>query len=208
MLHKMQLLGSRKSAAAGTGLALFKQRETLSAAGAIAQQQTSQAPVEAAVALLCFSLPGTDANIKSETVAIRIRPGAPHSLCLRPGGPWESENAAVAINSGEDIDSFNVQALDIWGNPTAPTSGLPFSVMVSSPAISPAEQAFDVDASGVATVNGFLAVRSGEAEMNIAIKTSADNESMQAAAEVALPTQDLRQVSYLVLLLAKYESRI
>lgn len=189
LLHRMQVLGSKKTAQTGAGLALFNQAEHASGSAAAPGQQASQPAAHAASALLCFNLQGAGKSLAVETVPIRLRPGAPNALRVVPRGPWEGTSAVVSC--GEELNELTVQAVDTWGNPTAPAPGLSFSIAASCPGLSPAEKSFEMDPSGVTALEGLRAVRSGEQCLALTVGGTAENEALQAAADVALPGKEL-----------------
>ena len=196
LLCDLKLVGSKKASAAGIGHDLFKPAgdacltDSACAGGQRSISQTSH--ISAASAFLCFSMVGS--SIAAEAVPLRLRPGAPRSLQLVPGGHWDSATSSASVPSGGELPEFCVRAIDAWGNPTAPSERLKFSVAVECDALAGSPSTFEVDASGVATITGLRAVtrRSGPATVTLRVQCSSGSEAMQTAIDAAQPGEDLR----------------
>jgi hypothetical protein len=126
-----------------------------------AQAPPSKQCLPTAEVQLCISLQGSP-DLEPVVLPLRVRAGAPHSLHMLPGNPWEEAGgggdsewqAAVALQHGASLPSFQVAVFDVWGNPTAPSADLGFAVLAECGATRPQAQEFTPDALGIATVEG------------------------------------------------------
>ena len=110
----------------------------------------------------------TSASAVSVSLPLRLLPGAPVALRIsgKEGGDASSSSAitsllAAGVPAGSPLPAFSVQALDAWGNLTAPFEGVfGFELEVaSSPLLElPAEgKRFCFDGTGTARVEGLTA---------------------------------------------------
>lgn len=212
-LCSMQVLGSKKAAANADGIPLFNRHmpETLSnadGAGVGAQRSLSQSYLQPVAARISFAL--KDHKLDPGIVSIRLCPGAPHALRLVPGSPWDSKDSLYSISSGEELKNFAVQAIDAWGNPTAPSPSLNFSLRISCPSLGssspppatvddsspPCCGVFPFNGCGIATVTGLRSIprMTGETTMVLSVECLYKKKAVQAAVNVAMPFQDLKYV--------------
>lgn len=161
LITGLQLLGSDAAAAAAeagaeAGLALLSCTDGLSHPTARqAQAAPSRQSLPVAEVLLRVSLAGSS-DLEAVTLPLRLRAGAPRSLRPLPGHPWQDagEEGAVKLQHGGVLPPFQVAAFDAWGNPTAPSPQLGFSVLAECEATGPDAKECGVSALGIATVEG------------------------------------------------------
>jgi hypothetical protein len=162
LISGLRLLGSAAAVAGElAGLLLLAGGDGLSHPTARqAQAPPSKQCLPTAEVQLCISLHGSP-DLEPVVLPLRVRAGAPHSLHLLPGNPWEDVGggdgdgqAAVALQHGASLRSFQVAVFDVWGNPTAPSADLGFAVLAECAGTRPQAQEFTPDALGIATVEG------------------------------------------------------
>lgn len=161
MITGLQLLGSAEAAAAAAsgcqppGLALLAGGGGLSHPTARqAQAAPSRQSLPVAEVQLRVSLASAP-DLEPVVLPLRLRAGAPQSLRLLGGHPWEEAGGeAVALQHGAALPAFQVAAYDAWGNPTAPSTDLPFVVVAECDATAPGAHEFSVSALGMAAVEG------------------------------------------------------
>ncbi|KAI8466921.1 MAG: hypothetical protein J3K34DRAFT_524164 [Monoraphidium minutum] len=111
----------------------------------------------------------SDEEVVMSTPLEEGQPPAPKAAAA-PGGCGGGGGALplAVVTSGDTLPEFRVRALDAWGNPTAPTPELPFSVALACSGLDPTQGLFSVDdrrgasrggVGGVALVTGLAAVR-------------------------------------------------
>lgn len=161
LIQGLQLLGSDEAAAAadagaGTGLALLSGTDGLSHPTARqAQAAPSRQSLPVAEVQLLVSLSGAS-DFETVALPLRLRAGAPRSLRLLPGHPWEeaAQGQPIVLQHGGAMPPFQVAAFDAWGNPTAPLPHLGFVVLAECEATAPLVKECSVSALGIATVDG------------------------------------------------------
>lgn len=166
----LQLLGSEAAAAAAAqaaaegaepaGLQLLCAGDGLSHPTARqAQAPPSKQGLPVAEVQLRISL-GSSPELEPVVLPLRLRAGAPHSLRLLPGNPWEeaaasaSAGGVLTLQHSAALPPFQVAAFDAWGNPTAPAPDLGFAVLAECEATAPHAKEFAVGPTGLATVEG------------------------------------------------------
>jgi hypothetical protein len=161
----LQLLGSAAAAAVdgeAAGLQLLAGCDGLShPTGRQAQVQPSRQALPIADVQLSIGLDSLP-ELEAVLLPLRVRAGAPQSLRLLPGHPWEaapagdgdSAAAVVTLGSGGSLEAFQVAAFDAWGNPTAPSPDLGFTVLAQCDATAPQAAEFTPSAGGIVTVEG------------------------------------------------------
>lgn len=161
----LQLLGSAAAAAVdgeAAGLQLLAGCDGLShPTGRQAQVQPSRQALPTADVQLSIGLDSFP-ELEAVLLPLRVRAGAPQSLRLLPGHPWEaapagdgdSAAAVVTLESGGSLEAFQVAAFDAWGNPTAPSPDLGFTVLAQCDATAPQAAEFTPSAGGIVTVEG------------------------------------------------------
>ncbi|KAL0055143.1 hypothetical protein WJX82_007626 [Trebouxia sp. C0006] len=194
-LKHVRLLGRPDSV---NGLAIFPPFSTPGSPSAQQQVATPKRDLPTADLLLCVYLP----ELPPEQLSLRVRPGAPQHMRLRPDHPWspqveeEDEDRAAAspppfapakLSSGDVVPTFWVQAVDRWGNSTGPTQDLPCNVVLSCDGLhtSPVTAAFD-DA-GIAKIKGLTAGKASTEKqtLEMALQLLPSNPLAEAACEAA-----------------------
>lgn len=161
LIQGLQLLGTDEAAAAAetgaeSGLALLSGTDGLSHPTARqAQAAPSRQSLPVAEVQLHVRLAGVP-DLQAVTLPLRLRAGAARSLRLLPGHPWEDagDGQPVTLQHGGALPPFQVAAFDAWGNPTAPSPHLGFTVLAECEAAGPAAKECSVNALGIATVEG------------------------------------------------------
>ena len=163
LISGLQLLGSDAAAAVPGGMRLLQAAGGEGASHPSARlAQGAQAPpskqaLPTAEIQLLISLAGDGSGggggLEPVVLPLRVRAGAPQSLQLQPGHPW-AEGAAVSLQHGTALPSFQVAAFDAWGNPTAPAPDLGCAVLAECEALGPAAAEFPVTPLGLASVEG------------------------------------------------------
>ncbi|EFJ52379.1 hypothetical protein VOLCADRAFT_86759 [Volvox carteri f. nagariensis] len=142
-------------------------------------------------------------DMPSQVLPLKLRPGPPAALRLMTGNPFSadaesSEPAAnlqvlqpVCVMNGEALPVFQVLVLDAWGNASGPSADLPASLELEGPMLQPSPAPFDIDAGGVATVQG-VKVAAPDAshigarqDMRLSIRCTARGSGPRAALELA-----------------------
>lgn len=163
LITDLQLLGSEVVASGpeAPGLQLLASGDGLShPTGRQAQVQPSKQSLPAAEVQLSISLQGS-AELESVKLPLRLRAGAPQCLRLLPGHPWEAAQqdggaGVVTLQSGGSLAAFQVVVFDAWGNPTAPSADLGFTVLAECQATGPQAREFTPSGGGITTVEGTL----------------------------------------------------
>ena len=166
----LQLLGSEAAAAAAaqaaaegaepSGLQLLCASDGLSHPTARqAQAPPSKQGLPVAEVQLRISL-ASSPELEPIVLPLRMRAGAPHSLRLLPGNPWEeaaarpSAGGVVSLQHSAALAPFQVAAFDAWGNPTAPAPDLGFVVLAECDATAPRSRELAVGPTGLASIEG------------------------------------------------------
>ena len=160
LITDLQLLGSDAVATGpgAPGLQLLAASD-LHLSARQAQVPASQQALPAAEVALAFSL-GSNPDLKPLELRLRLRAGAPQWLRLLPDHPWgaaggEDGMAVVTLEHGSLLALFQVAAFDAWGNPTAPTADLDFTVVAESSATRPGLKEFKPSAgNGITSIEG------------------------------------------------------
>ncbi|KAL4443930.1 hypothetical protein ABPG75_011667 [Micractinium tetrahymenae] len=202
LITGLQLLGTDEAAAAAdagaeASMALLSGADALSHPTARqAQAAPSRQSLPVAEVQLRVSL-ASSPDLEAVTLPLRLRAGAPRSLRLLPGHPWEGagEEQPVVLQHGGALPPFQVAAFDAWGNPTAPSPDLGFTVLAECEAAGPAAKECSVSALGIATMEGLTGASSttatGPATLRLSLKASPSNEHTAAAVAAADPTRAL-----------------
>ncbi|GIL94923.1 hypothetical protein Vretimale_1033 [Volvox reticuliferus] len=147
---------------------------------------------------LRISLP----DMASQVLPLKLRPGPPAALRLVPGNPFSADARLdapgnvhdlhpVCVMNGEALPVFQVLALDAWGNCTGPSADLPATLELEGPMLQPNPAPFDIDAQGVATVQGVRVVAPDishigiRQDMRLSIRCTARGSGPRAALELA-----------------------
>lgn len=207
----LQLLGSEAAAAAAAqaaaegaepaGLQLLCAGDGLSHPTARqAQAPPSKQGLPVAEVQLRISL-GSSPELEPVVLPLRLRAGAPHSLRLLPGNPWEeaaasaSAGGVLTLQHSAALPPFQVAAFDAWGNPTAPAPDLGFAVLAECEATAPHAKEFAVGPTGLATVEGLVGSSStratGPATLRLGLKPYPTNQHTEAAVAAAGPTHTI-----------------
>lgn len=199
VVSMLRVLGSKKAAAAGAGLSALSAAAAPAAthpsAGG-AQRTASQQSLPCAELRLCFQLQGGEGGLAPQALALRVRAGAPAAVRLLPGGGWGGGEGVVQVDSGAEIPEMKLQAVDAWGNPTAPSDDLPFTLALRSQALAPSTQEVHVDALGCAHVAGLVAAVSTKgaewSDLTVGVNcAAAGGAAVAPALAAALPLRDL-----------------
>ncbi|GLI61005.1 hypothetical protein VaNZ11_003267, partial [Volvox africanus] len=147
---------------------------------------------------LRISLP----DMPSQVLPLKLRPGPPAALCLVPGNPFSADVRLdapanlhdlhpVYVMNGETLPVFQVRALDAWGNCTGPSVDLPATLELEGPMLQPNPAPFDIDAQGVAMIQGVRVVAPDishigiRQDMRLSIHCTARGSGPRAALELA-----------------------
>eukprot|EP00884_Botryococcus_braunii_P005311 jgi/Botrbrau1/14781/Bobra.0284s0014.2 len=143
------------------------------------------------------------ASLPSVSIPLQVRPGAPKSIILLPGHPWDAQVGDVVLTQcqaacptllvGEELPGFEVVALDSWGNCTAPSEDMHFNIIARCSAMSPSTLSIPVPSTGIARVQGLQAqlgrhVGAAPVEVTLALDVKALTGAAQAAVDAAGPT--------------------
>lgn len=159
------------------------------------QRTASQIGIPSAAACLSFNIKDSLLEeIMPAYVNVTLRPGAPHSLRLLPGNPWE-KNSEVSISSGEELEDFDVQAVDIWGNPTAPCERLDFFIICESECLDPASQKFAIDECGVANISGLRAAKYRNGKATLSLRFECEGHGQAASAFERYKAQEVKKLN-------------
>lgn len=161
LITGLQLLGSEAAAAANVGSDEPSGMQLLAGGDALSHPTARQAQallskqcLPTAEVQLCISLQSSP-DLAPVVVPLRVRAGAPQSLRLLPGSPWEAApDSVVTLQHGGRLEAFQVAAYDAWGNPTAPSADLGFAVLGECGATAPQAKEFAVGPLGTATLEG------------------------------------------------------
>ncbi|KAK9843600.1 hypothetical protein WJX84_002029 [Apatococcus fuscideae] len=186
-----------------SGLQLFGPSQAACGASPQMQQPVSEGEIPTAEVVIGFSAE----EMAPETLKLRLRPGAPHSLQLGADAPFVlqmSEDAAemmtqmppdshgpvAAVVSQAQLATFTVQSKDLWGNRTCTTDDMTARVLVECEALEPSRSWFTVGADGTATVQGLKAVMpvgaaAGPSKLSMSLVCEATTEGCQAALAAA-----------------------
>lgn len=199
LLQRLQLLGCQEAAQVHSGLALFQPGESSSYPTARqAQARPSQMGLPIAEVYVCVSLAAGGDQFEPQAFPLQLRPGAPQSLRLLPGNPWQGEDGSmdqcmrsgdpmVALQHKELLPPFSVQAFDAWGCPTGPGEHLHFRLLIECPMLSPARQEVEFSPMGVASVSGLVsaatapAPEGGTAELRLSLVPAPATTGAEAA---------------------------
>ncbi|PRW58303.1 Structural maintenance of chromosomes flexible hinge domain-containing 1 [Chlorella sorokiniana] len=204
----LQLLGSEAAATAAaqaaaegaepTGLQLLSAGDGLSHPTARqAQAPLSKQGLPVAEVQLRISL-ASSPELEPVVLPLRLRAGAPHSLRLLPGNPWEeaaaspSAGGVVMLQHSAALAPFQAAAFDAWGNPTAPAPDLGFAVLAECEATAPRTKELAVGPTGLASIEGLAGGTStratGPATLRLSLKPYPTNQHTEAAVAAADPT--------------------
>ena len=162
VISQLQLLGPELPSGVGAGMQLLQRADGLTHPSARqAQARASQQSLPAAEVQLRIGLQAGQEGLEPEVLGVRLRAGAPRSLQLLPGNPWQAAGAgdaapeaAVTVPHGSALPAFSCQALDAWGNRTAPAADLAFALLAECAATAPQAKEHQFNAAGIAVVEG------------------------------------------------------
>ncbi|GLC56261.1 hypothetical protein PLESTB_001085700 [Pleodorina starrii] len=190
--HGMRLFGG----AGGAQASLQSFDRTPNGAQAAAQPAVPEVDLQ-----LRVSMP----DMPSQVLQFKLRPGPPAALRLLPGNPFSADAAGgpadaanphslqpACVMNGEALPEFQVLALDAWGNGAGPSPDLQASLQLEGPMLQPSPAQFDIDAQGLATVQGVRVLAPDAShigvpqELRLAIRCTARGPGPRAALELAL----------------------